>query len=79
MQVHIAIQWLILAALAIFALGYAFRGWIHREIAISDEKALRFALRLEAAAYNVGGDLKKEVVTVAGDIRKAIDEAALKL
>lgn len=74
---HITIQ--ILAAVVIFALGYAFRGWIHREIAVSDEKALSFAARLEAAVRSSSAAAEKEAIAVAQDIRKAIDEAALKL
>jgi hypothetical protein len=69
----------LVAMVVVFALGYSFRGWIHKEITLSEGAAKNFAARLELAAARGGDAVIAEAKSVAGDIRKALDAVALKL
>lgn len=78
MHIHLILA-VLLAMFVAFALGYAFRGRIRKEIAIADRDALAFANRLDAARLKGQASVEAEAKQVAADIRAAVDKAASKI
>lgn len=52
-----------------FGLGYAYRGWVRREIAAAYAELKSWDSRLESALYKGESDLRAEVSKLLGEIR----------
>jgi len=68
---QVLLIFLILAVVA-FALGYAFRGVIRRELALLPSEAALIAARLEAAARTDDTALANEVSKIISELRAKV-------